>query len=183
MLLDDEDGAAPAHGDLGDAHAAFVWQQLSPAELDGLPIAPGELAVELWRAVDGFLAAVGSPQRCVMNRAAGVPVFDLTGPLPTGRTVIEASAGTGKTYSISGLVVRYVAEEAVEHRPAARRHVHAGRGERATRPHPVVAATGGRSPRRRPAAAPTRRGCPPSPAPTGAARTDAPSGWRACVAP
>ena len=62
MLLDDEDGAAPAHGDLGDAHAAFVWQQLSPAELDGLAIAPGELAVELWRAVDGFLAAVGSPQ-------------------------------------------------------------------------------------------------------------------------
>ena len=48
-----------------------------------------------------------------MNRAAGVPVFDLAGPLPTGRTVIEASAGTGKTYSISGLVVRYIAEEAV----------------------------------------------------------------------
>ena len=42
-----------------------------------------------------------------------MPVFDLTGPLPTGRTVIEASAGTGKTYSISGLVVRYLAEEAV----------------------------------------------------------------------
>ncbi|WP_167580780.1 UvrD-helicase domain-containing protein [Kineococcus rubinsiae] len=38
-----------------------------------------------------------------------VPV-DLTGPLPTGTTVLEASAGTGKTYTIAGLVTRYVAE-------------------------------------------------------------------------
>ena len=37
--------------------------------------------------------------------------FDLTGPLPTGRTLIEASAGTGKTYSIATLVTRYVAGE------------------------------------------------------------------------
>ena len=37
-------------------------------------------------------------------------VFDLTGPLPTGTTVLEASAGTGKTYTIAGLVTRYVAE-------------------------------------------------------------------------
>ena len=36
--------------------------------------------------------------------------FDLTGELPTGRLVIEASAGTGKTYSLSALVVRHVAE-------------------------------------------------------------------------
>ena len=36
--------------------------------------------------------------------------FDLTGPLPRGVTVLEASAGTGKTYTIEGLVVRYVAE-------------------------------------------------------------------------
>ncbi|WP_205709381.1 UvrD-helicase domain-containing protein [Kineococcus siccus] len=38
-----------------------------------------------------------------------VPV-DLAGPLPTGTTVLEASAGTGKTYTIAGLVTRYVAE-------------------------------------------------------------------------
>lgn len=36
--------------------------------------------------------------------------FSLTGPLPTGTTVIEASAGTGKTYAITGLATRYIAE-------------------------------------------------------------------------
>ncbi len=36
--------------------------------------------------------------------------FDLAGALPSGRTVIEASAGTGKTYSLTGLIVRYIAE-------------------------------------------------------------------------
>ena len=36
--------------------------------------------------------------------------FDLTHPLPRGRVVLEASAGTGKTYSLTGLVVRYIAE-------------------------------------------------------------------------
>jgi exodeoxyribonuclease V beta subunit len=28
--------------------------------------------------------------------------FDLTGPLPSGTVVLEASAGTGKTYTIAG---------------------------------------------------------------------------------
>jgi exodeoxyribonuclease V beta subunit len=36
--------------------------------------------------------------------------FDLLGPLPLGTTVLEASAGTGKTFTIAGLVTRYVAE-------------------------------------------------------------------------
>ena len=36
--------------------------------------------------------------------------LDLTAPLPSGRLVIEASAGTGKTYSLSALVARLVAE-------------------------------------------------------------------------
>jgi exodeoxyribonuclease V beta subunit len=36
--------------------------------------------------------------------------FDVRGPLPTRRLAIEASAGTGKTYSIAGLVTRFVAE-------------------------------------------------------------------------
>ncbi|GAB2476762.1 exodeoxyribonuclease V subunit beta [Jatrophihabitans fulvus] len=39
--------------------------------------------------------------------------FDLLGPLPTGTTVLEASAGTGKTFTIAGLVTRYVAEGVV----------------------------------------------------------------------
>jgi exodeoxyribonuclease V beta subunit len=36
--------------------------------------------------------------------------FDVTGPLPSGVTVLEASAGTGKTYTIAALAARYVAE-------------------------------------------------------------------------
>ncbi len=40
--------------------------------------------------------------------------FDLLGPLPGARstTVLEASAGTGKTFALAGLVTRYVAEGA-----------------------------------------------------------------------
>ena len=41
------------------------------------------------------------------------PVFDLAGPLPTGLTVLEASAGTGKTWAISALAVRYLADGVV----------------------------------------------------------------------
>ncbi|KGI66928.1 exodeoxyribonuclease V subunit beta [Mycolicibacterium rufum] len=38
--------------------------------------------------------------------------FDLLGPLPASRTttVLEASAGTGKTFTLAGLVTRYLAE-------------------------------------------------------------------------
>jgi exodeoxyribonuclease V beta subunit len=36
--------------------------------------------------------------------------FDVCGPLPAGVTVLEASAGTGKTYTIAALTARYVAE-------------------------------------------------------------------------
>ncbi|OZC74296.1 AAA family ATPase [Rhodococcus sp. 06-462-5] len=40
--------------------------------------------------------------------------FDLLGPMPTGTTVLEASAGTGKTYAIVGLAARYIAEGIAE---------------------------------------------------------------------
>ncbi len=36
--------------------------------------------------------------------------FNIRHPLPTGTTVLEASAGTGKTYTVAALVTRYVAE-------------------------------------------------------------------------
>jgi exodeoxyribonuclease V beta subunit len=36
--------------------------------------------------------------------------FDPCGPLPTGTTVLEASAGTGKTWTIAALATRYAAE-------------------------------------------------------------------------
>ncbi len=39
--------------------------------------------------------------------------FDLDGPLPTGTTLLEASAGTGKTFTVAALVTRYVAEQGV----------------------------------------------------------------------
>ncbi|EGD53536.1 UvrD-helicase domain-containing protein [Gordonia neofelifaecis] len=39
----------------------------------------------------------------------GAVAFDLTGPLPDRTLVLEASAGTGKTYAIVALAVRYIA--------------------------------------------------------------------------
>ncbi|RYC05593.1 UvrD-helicase domain-containing protein [Nocardioides zhouii] len=36
--------------------------------------------------------------------------FDICGPLPSGTTLLEASAGTGKTWTIAALVTRYLAE-------------------------------------------------------------------------
>ena len=44
----------------------------------------------------------------------GRTAFDLLGPLPKGTTVLEASAGTGKTYAIVGLAARFVAEAGVD---------------------------------------------------------------------
>jgi exodeoxyribonuclease V beta subunit len=42
---------------------------------------------------------------------AGDPrIFDICAPLPTGTTLLEASAGTGKTWTIAALVCRFVAE-------------------------------------------------------------------------
>jgi exodeoxyribonuclease V beta subunit len=40
------------------------------------------------------------------------PSFDVCGPLPRGMTLLEASAGTGKTFTIAALTARYVAEAA-----------------------------------------------------------------------
>ncbi|HEV8152568.1 MAG TPA: UvrD-helicase domain-containing protein [Solirubrobacteraceae bacterium] len=45
-----------------------------------------------------------------MSTAIEQPPFDVCGPLPSGVTVLEASAGTGKTFTIAGLTARYVAE-------------------------------------------------------------------------
>jgi len=39
-----------------------------------------------------------------------IGTFDVCGPLPTGTTLLEASAGTGKTFTVGALVTRYVAE-------------------------------------------------------------------------
>ena len=55
----------------------------------------------------------GRSGRRTSERPLGT-AFDLLGPLPSGTTVLEASAGTGKTYTIAGLVARYVAEGVAE---------------------------------------------------------------------
>ena len=41
------------------------------------------------------------------------PVFDICGVLPEEgtTTLLEASAGTGKTYAVAALATRYVAED------------------------------------------------------------------------
>ena len=70
----------------------------------------GELALRLW---SPLLAAEDAGADCDARRdaAPGRPEpFDVCGPLPTGTTVLEASAGTGKTFTIAALVTRYVAE-------------------------------------------------------------------------
>src|SRR4051812_27321442 len=48
------------------------------------------------------------------EQAATVAAFDVCGALPTGTTLLEASAGTGKTFTVAALVTRYVAEGVAE---------------------------------------------------------------------
>ena len=51
------------------------------------------------------------PDEALIAEGPAVPVFDACGPLPAVETVVlEASAGTGKTWTIASLAVRYVAE-------------------------------------------------------------------------
>ncbi|MBW3614511.1 MAG: UvrD-helicase domain-containing protein [Actinobacteria bacterium] len=45
-----------------------------------------------------------------MSTTTDLRPFDVCGPLPSGVTVLEASAGTGKTFTIAALAARYVAE-------------------------------------------------------------------------
>lgn len=45
-----------------------------------------------------------------MSVPVEIPAFEITDRLPSGTTVLEASAGTGKTWTIGALVTRYVAE-------------------------------------------------------------------------
>ncbi|HVM09162.1 MAG TPA: UvrD-helicase domain-containing protein [Acidimicrobiales bacterium] len=49
-----------------------------------------------------------------MTAAPVMTPFDVCGPLPSGVTVLEASAGTGKTFTIAALATRFVAEGHVD---------------------------------------------------------------------
>lgn len=55
------------------------------------------------------MAALLPPgERVVVN------TFDLTAALPTGTVLLEASAGTGKTYAIAALAARFIAEKGLD---------------------------------------------------------------------
>ncbi|WP_165865586.1 UvrD-helicase domain-containing protein [Vallicoccus soli] len=58
----------------------------------------------------GSAGGAGSAVEGAGAVGAGPLPFDLCGPLPTGTTVLEASAGTGKTHTVGALVARFVAE-------------------------------------------------------------------------
>ncbi|MDT7705836.1 MAG: exodeoxyribonuclease beta subunit, partial [Pseudonocardiales bacterium] len=49
-----------------------------------------------------------------MTAVLAPTAFRVDGPLPTGTTVLEASAGTGKTFTIAALAARYVADGIAE---------------------------------------------------------------------
>ncbi|MGQ0467758.1 MAG: UvrD-helicase domain-containing protein [Sporichthyaceae bacterium] len=53
-----------------------------------------------------------------MSAATAPTAFEILDPLPSGTTLLEASAGTGKTWTIAALVTRFVAEGSVELRDA-----------------------------------------------------------------
>src|SRR3954453_17352680 len=62
------------------------------------------------------LSATGRPAAAATGRAGvdAVESFDICGPLPQGTVVLEASAGTGKTFTIAALATRYIAEGHVD---------------------------------------------------------------------
>ena len=94
------------------------------------------------------LRAVRAPAlgRAARPRGADRPVSASSGmtrvrrlrAAATGVTVLEASAGTGKTYTIAALAARYVAE-GVAARAAAARDLHADGDRRAARARPRAA--------------------------------------------
>lgn len=101
-----------------DAHRCIEVERARGA----LP--PGALAdpllEEVTATVEALVEAGGEHARPGADRDSleivlTLPRFDPTGPLPTGVAVLEASAGTGKTYTIAGLVARYVADGAARH--------------------------------------------------------------------
>ena len=86
------------------------------------PDAPISVLLEQRPAVEGELVRRGHPVRDARppdldsdsGSQGGIvsapAAFHLLGPLPTGTTLLEASAGTGKTYTIAALATRYIAQ-------------------------------------------------------------------------
>jgi exodeoxyribonuclease V beta subunit len=57
--------------------------------------------------------SVGDATTSTLDLAVDPEPFELLGPLPGGTVVLEASAGTGKTYAIAALATRYVGEAGI----------------------------------------------------------------------
>ena len=111
--------ASTAHGDPERA-AGFRWRSNDryPGEDAENRHTNARGARVLWLSalIDAGLDAYACRLWLPMLRALDdvMERFDLLGPLPAERstTVLEASAGTGKTFALAGLVTRYVAEGA-----------------------------------------------------------------------
>src|SRR6476646_8661439 len=102
------------------------WRRRNPtspgvANRTGSPNWPSDCGSRSWGTSSGLsyeqLSAAPARRsiwkRNLMTGASDISVFDLCGALPRGTTVLEASAGTGKTHAIGALVTRYVAEGVV----------------------------------------------------------------------
>ena len=112
-----------------------------------------------WRAGSGTGCSPGRRSTTVTTsapvRRTEDPPLRLLRPLPSGVTLLEASAGTGKTFTIAALAARWVAEGTAA-RPPPHRDLHAHGHGRAARAGAGPARHG-----RRRARAPRRRGAHP----------------------
>ena len=122
---------------------------------------------------------VSTPTPPTGRRAVDAAGLRRLRPLPAGTAVLEASAGTGKTFTIAALATRYVAEGARRARPADARHVRPRRDPGAAGPGAGAAgqrrAGAAPTPRRRAAATTTWCGSSPT-CPTTRSRS-AGAGW------
>ena len=102
-------------GEFDDADHLRVWGEVHLDALLASPAGPIRHPVA-GRAAPLRTAGPNGVDAVARRRDGGLvvallpPCFDLRGALPTGTTVLEASAGTGKTYTIAGLAARYLAE-------------------------------------------------------------------------
>jgi exodeoxyribonuclease V beta subunit len=100
---------AAARGSLAEQPALFPIDPTLPATGGALaPYTPAHDA----GADDAGADDAGADDAGAVDRN-GVPGFDPLGALPAGTMLLEASAGTGKTYTIASLVLRLVAGDGV----------------------------------------------------------------------
>lgn len=87
----------------------WTGQQDRPTTPPSTPPEIAPISLETTRSMAEIAPAVST-----IPAESAPDTFEICGPLPTGTTVLEASAGTGKTYTIAALVARYVAEGLAE---------------------------------------------------------------------